>query len=300
MPGMATKLHKSSRRRTWSTLFSPRDWPSYLYAALVILLFLVLPFQVYELYHHSQMQADMIDSIAEGDNDIRLILDLVNMDPTSEWTAEKIREIPEASELDYTGIEVLEHSRIIDLRRWRPHLKLESLQGDVYVRDRLTLILLDSYKGDRHITFSLPFQSDSVEFRQPESQIPGIISRVAKPVEEFGQKKTCYELEYDLSGIPLGEPVTLEIECVAKIDKPQVRAAFVTRVNSDLISMWMLFPPDRPYRNYSLVRYPVDRSSPPEVMSSRYTIDHPYGSLIGWSVINPKPDTVYECRWTTE
>jgi hypothetical protein len=35
-------------------------------------------------------------------------------------------------------------------------------------------------------------------------------------------------------------------------------------------------------------------------MEARFTIDHPYGSLIGWSVINPEVDAVYECRWTTD
>jgi hypothetical protein len=48
------------------------------------------------------------------------------------------------------------------------------------------------------------------------------------------------------------------------------------------------------------VHYPASRNSPPELMQSRYTIDHPYGSLIGWSVINPESNSVYECRWTTE
>ena len=62
--------------------------------------------------------------------------------------------------------------------------------------------------------------------------------------------------------------------------------------------MWMLFPPDRPYRTYSLVSYPVDRSESPRVMHNRYAIDHPYGSLIGWSVVNPDEGRVYECRWT--
>jgi len=33
-------------------------------------------------------------------------------------------------------------------------------------------------------------------------------------------------------------------------------------------------------------------------MTPRYTIDHPYGALIGWSLINPQVRTVYECRWT--
>ncbi|MCR9294352.1 MAG: hypothetical protein NXI32_16660 [bacterium] len=46
--------------------------------------------------------------------------------------------------------------------------------------------------------------------------------------------------------------------------------------------------------------YPQVRSEPPSLMNTRYTIDHPYGSLIGWSVVDPELDRFYECRWTTE
>jgi hypothetical protein len=35
-------------------------------------------------------------------------------------------------------------------------------------------------------------------------------------------------------------------------------------------------------------------------MQARFTIDHPYGSMIGWSVITPESNAIYECRWTTE
>ena len=69
---------------------------------------------------------------------------------------------------------------------------------------------------------------------------------------------------------------------------------------SDLLSVWMLFPEDRPYRTYSLVRYLADKSERPQIMDPRNTIDHPYGSLIGWSVVNPQVDSVYECRWTSK
>jgi hypothetical protein len=62
----------------------------------------------------------------------------------------------------------------------------------------------------------------------------------------------------------------------------------------------MLFPEDRPYRTYDLVSYPVDKSEAPNRMENRYAIDHPYGSLIGWSVVNPEESRVYECRWTTD
>ena len=102
---------------------------------------------------------------------------------------------------------------------------------------------------------------------------------------------------YDLSQLPVGEPVTIELELIGDFPKT-VRAPFLTHGKTDLIAVWLLFPEDRPYRTYSLVSYPNDRSEGPRVMNSRYAIDHPYGSLIGWSVVNPDENFVYECRWT--
>jgi hypothetical protein len=97
--------------------------------------------------------------------------------------------------------------------------------------------------------------------------------------------------------VPVEEPVTLEAELL--LNHPRTnKAPFVTHAKTDLISVWLLFPADRPYRTYNLVTYPVDGSAAPRIMNNRYAIDHPYGSLIGWSVVNPEENYNYECRWT--
>jgi hypothetical protein len=102
-----------------------------------------------------------------------------------------------------------------------------------------------------------------------------------------------------LSEAPPDEPVELVVELI--VDYPKaVRAPFVTHTKTDLISVWLLFPADRPYRTYSLVSYPLDGTESASVMNNRYAIDHPYGFLIGWSVVNPEENRVYECRWTTD
>jgi len=296
---LSRRLRRSSRRRVFTTLLDWRDWPSYLYIAIAVVFLLYLPLQVYQLYRKSQMQALVIDSIAIGNPDIRQILELVTSDPTSHWISEEVREKPQPTEVRYEGLEIISHTRIFDLRQWQPDEKSLKRQGHVYVRDRVTLMLLDSYNGDGRITFRFPSKVENIEFRQPNKELRGIISRVSEPIEMGGQKRTVYEFEYDLSQLPPEEPVTLELEAIGTVPKT-VRAAFETHTKTDLISVWMLFPADRPYRTYSLLSYPSDRSAPPNPMNVRYTIDHPYGSLIGWSVANPEEDRVYECRWTTE
>jgi predicted acylesterase/phospholipase RssA len=300
-PSVATRLsrrlRKSSRRRTLSAALDWRDWPSYVYVAVAFVLLFYLPLQVYQLYRKSQTQAEIISSVASGDPDIRQILNLARSDPTSDWSGEEIREKPQPAEVSHEGMEFLTHSRIYDLRQWHPHEESLDHQGYVYLRDRITLKLLESYDGDGRITIQFPTVIEDIEFRQPNDELRGIISRISESVELRGRKRTIYELEYDLSHVPREEPVTIEVELL--LSHPRTtKASFVTHTKTDLISVWVLFPPDRPYRTYSLVTYPVDGTAAPRMMNNRYAIDHPYGSLIGWSVVNPEEGHVYECRWT--
>jgi len=295
---VSRRLRSSSIRRVWSTLLDFRDWPTYVYLALAAFLFGYLPLQVYQLYHRAQVLTTINDAIAQGDPDIRRVLDLVTKDPTTTWTADSVQVVPQQSDVDYSGIEMLTHSRIIDLRRWRPNAADPDNRGQVYLTDRVELRLTDSYRGDRKIIIQFPIAVDNVDFRQPRTDRRALIRRVSEPFDDFGVEKTLYEFEYDLQGIPLGEPVTLEMDMLLDVPQSRSRASFTMRMKTDLVSMWMLFPEERPYRTYSLVQYPADRSASPNVLESRYKIDHPYGNLIGWSVVNPKPGNVYECRWS--
>ena len=285
----------------WTTLLDPRDWPSYLYVFAALVLFVYLPLQVYKLYEKAQIQATVIDAIANGDPDFRQILDLLDKDPTSDWATIEIGEKSEPTELDYSGLEILTHSRMLDLRKWNPDEASPDRQGRVLLRDRVTFKLVDSESSRRRVTFRNVLPIEDVEFRQPKGRLQAVVSRVKKPLEVFDGRGTSYEIEYDLARIPFGEPVTVEIAALARFPVLMSgRAPFVLQCKTDLLSVWMLFPEERPYRTYSLVRYPADKSAPPQMMDPRNTIDHPYGSLIGWSVVNPQVGTVYECRWTTK
>jgi predicted acylesterase/phospholipase RssA len=305
---ISRKLRDSSRRSFFSSLLDLRDWPSYLYIALAAFLFMYLPYQYYELYQRAQTQATVIASVTRGDPDFHSLFSLINSDPLANWTDAQVHEQPEASTLDNSRLEVLTQSRIIDLRGLHRGTEKSGPAGTIYVRERLTVKLPDeSDAPDRHIILRYPMQVREARFRATDSFIPLKVSRVIQPVTVSGESRTLYELDFDLTDVSLAEPVTLEAE--AQVARSSVRQKyakgvghykFETELNTDLVSIWLLFPTDLPYRTYSLVRYPNDRSSPPEVMQARFMIDHPYGTLIGWSVINPKRDSTYECRWSME
>ncbi|MEM8668842.1 MAG: patatin-like phospholipase family protein [Planctomycetota bacterium] len=294
------QLRRSSVRRVWSTMLNLRDWTSYVYIAIALMLFVYLPWTMHQLYERSVLLSMVNDAIAEGNPDISRVLNMVGNDPVVDWTPENVSEVPERTMIDYTGVEVMTHSRIIDLRNWDPEERDSDDRGRVYVSDRLELKLTKDYVGDRKVVIVFPSALDNLEFRQPTTTLPAEIRRVAGRVEEYGMERTFYEFVFDFDGISIGETVTIEMEMIADIPIVASRAHFETRMKTDLVSMWLLFPEDRPYQTYNLVQYPSDRGEAPEVLESRYKIHHPYGSLIGWSVVNPEVGNVYECRWTYE
>jgi predicted acylesterase/phospholipase RssA len=303
---LARKLRPSGRRRVYSTLLDPRDWPSYVYVALAALLFLYVPYQIYKLHRRAQVQATVIEAISQGDPDIREIFHLIERDPTDGWVDAKIVEKATPSDLKSASVEILTRSRIVDLRGLRSSgASVE--RGFLYARERLTVKLLDSADSRQTLILHYPTDARELRIRVSDSPIPRSISHITAPVKVHGQESSLYEVEFQLSGVPHGEPVTLELEglipqSALKLTLPVTkgRYQFESELKTDLATVWLLFPADRPYRTYSLIRYPADRGSPPEIMQSRFTIDHPYGTLIGWSVINPEPDTLYECRWSTQ
>ena len=95
------QLRGSSRRRAWTTLLDPRDWPSYVYVLAALVLF-VYSWQVYKLYKKSEMQATVINAIASGDPIFVRILDLLDKDPPPTGRPSRSAK-PDPTELDYRG-----------------------------------------------------------------------------------------------------------------------------------------------------------------------------------------------------
>ncbi len=297
---LAEQLRRSSSRKVWSTLLDWKDWPTYVYLAMGFLLLVYLPVRFYRLHHHAAMLTSVINSIAKGDPDIRLVLDLVESDPLDGWQKLEITDTQTPTEDDYAGLEILSYSRINDLRaafagRLRP-----DLGGRVRLRDRLMVRVTDEARRKRGVVFRTALAVADVEYRQPKTRSMMKARRVIERDAE-GRELTHYEFHVDLSQAPLGEPIPLEITGELRFAAlPPGRMPLVMQFASELLTVWLLFPEDHPYRRYELVRYPRGSPDAVEPLTARYTIDHPYGQLIGWSVIRPQAGSVYECRWTSD
>ena len=297
----ARSLRRSAGRRIWSTVLDYRDWPTYVFIPLLILILIVLPWRAWTFYRDSQTLDTIVRAIEQGDPDIKKVLDIVADDPIDDWVPSEVAKAEAVTTATHDGLTFLTRSRIEDRRHYRPGA--EATQPAVYLRERYTVRKSEDYSGDGRVVLTYPLPAN-VELRGGPSELKPVIRRTAETVSFLGAKRFLYEFEYDISDVPPGGSVALVAEGLIRHGQTsatefgQDRSIFRASMPIEVVSVWLLFPSDRPYENYSLTLRSPDESKPPRMVETRYTIDHPYGSLIGWSLVNPEVGGVYECRWT--
>ena len=292
----AQQLRGSAGRRVWSTLLDLRDWPTYVYIPLLVLLLGVLPVQIYRYRRQANTNAMIVDAITHGSPDFRKILEIVQRSTTPAWTPLPVQEVSQASPKgDYRGFEFVSDTSIVDLRDWRSKTRdVAHYYRRVRIRKRAN--------EDRMVLQypRLPF--DRIDFHAGPEKLRPVVRRVPP---EAGEGKTTWELEFDLSGVRTGSATDIEIEATihdfeARKGKRENWLRYSPPATTEQASVWVLFPESRPYKDYRLIRYATTDPSKFQEIETQYTIDHPYGSIIAWSIVNAEVGYVYECEWTTE
>lgn len=287
----ARELRRSAGRRVWSTFLNFRDWPTYVYIPLLVLLLGVLPVFIYRYRQQASVNAMIIDAIAHGSPDFRKILDLVQSEPAPAWTPQPIEDRREPTAVNYEGFDVLRDVWIVDMRDW------QAKTNDVaHFYRRLRVRKLADVD---HLVVKIIRPFDRVDFHCGPETLKPTIGRISpRP----GERDTTWELAFDLSSVPKGRTEDIEIEgtvhdIMAKKGEDENWMRYRAAIPTAEASIWMIFPINRPYTHYSLVRYPVDDPSTFQKVDTSYTIDHPRGSIIAWSIINPEIGYFYECNW---
>jgi hypothetical protein len=212
-------------------------------------------------------------------------------DPAPTWTPQAIEDRPDPTAVNYKSIEFLRDAWIVDMRDWRART------NDVahfYRRLRVRKLAEDD-----HLVIKIIRPFDRVDFHcGPERLKPAIRRVLPRP----GERETTWELALDLSSVPKGRAEDIEIEgtvhdIMAKKGEGENFMRYRAAIPVAEASIWMIFPVDRPYTHYSLIRYPEADPSSFQKVDTSYTIDHPRGLIIAWSIINPEVGYFYECQW---
>jgi hypothetical protein len=297
---LARRLQVSSSRRIWSNLLSFRDWTSFAYFPLIVLLLLV-PYFLVDSYQQSRRVSRLIDSISHGSPDFEVMSQLMQA-PMRSFKGIVAEEGAKFEPLDYKGFHILQDSQIIDLRRWTPtgSGKTDTV-AQVYGFRRLKVQKTECQGNAVFRIIALSTHPDS-QFRFPPQRFQPKLRRMYLE-NPNAQEKTCqFEVSIDLSKAPTGQVADLLYEHYSPgvfVQPGEVSTTIASRSEFDAaeVSRWILLPSGREYRSFEILRYEVGKPAMAEIVKgyTEYLADD--STIIAYKMASVKAGYTFEVTW---
>jgi predicted acylesterase/phospholipase RssA len=298
---VARSLQKSSVRRIWTRLLDPRDWFSYLYVPVLVPLLVLLPYFVYKWQERAHRTTQLMDSIAEGAPELRDLTRLLDGGPDRPWVGVEAEEVAKLDPPDFQGFQVLQESRVVDMRAWKP-VKRGDTNAWITVYRRLRVVKLPENGDARPFRIDLLTQSPKVEVVFPPQRVDGRL-KVCQDRTVGGPRRAVWELSYDFTKVPPGEDV--DLYCNYQLVGPYQDLGeepgalrFPIQAAKAELTLWVLMPQGREYDRFSLIRYPT--GSPAKVEAVKVATEYLASdyTILSFRLLAPKPGYTYEVRWS--
>lgn len=307
----ARQLQGSSRRRVFGKLLSWRDWPTYVYVPLLLLLLVGLPYLAYRSYRIAHRSEQIVDAITFSNPDFQTVLQLVRSNPIpGNWSSLPLDEVSQLEPVDNQGFVLVTDTRILDLRAWKPGSMEDDERVVSYRRMRLRRKLNDPGSAGSEAESRSP-TDDQFRFQQsrPDPQIEVRCDsmklsphfRVAPTILGEGQRGIIAEAGFDLSSVPDDATVDIGFEIMSPglqgEDNQLPILQFPIVAETKIASMWILLPEGRPYDRFELLAFDVASGNLVKSVEPTYSFDMADGTVFGWMVVDPSQQYLYECRW---
>jgi hypothetical protein len=299
----ARKLQNSALRRIWSTLFDRRDWTSYVYVPLLVPLLVLAPLLVYNSHERSRQVKHLVESLSQGSRDLGQMSQLLEgrQEP---WIGVPAEEVPRFDETDLQGFEIVQDSRIKDLRRWKPLQSAEDDPGSlVFCYRRLKVFKQPEKAGNNLLRVDLLATSPRTAVRFPPQQLePKLVtSRVEGSTS--AEKESRWFASYDFQHVPAGEFVDLIVEYYSPGRYPQRGAngtamAFPIHADTAELTVWILMPEGSEYQSFRITRHKTGKPEtlePVKVVTEYLAEDF---TIIAFKLLSLKSRYTYEVSWT--
>jgi predicted acylesterase/phospholipase RssA len=288
----ARTLRRSSIRRTWSTVLSLGDWPTYIWVPLVLVLVLSLPYALYQSKQRSYQQQMVLSAIAQSSPLYRTIVNLLREQPAEPPTPVVFAEVDTLEPADLSGFEVISDSRVFDLRGWN-----QAAANRAIVYDRLRIRRKPDSGEDAHFRIQIESVDADLSFRCRNESLDPQFVRMQQPSGKY-----LWEMDLDFSRIPLGDDVDVLFDGALPSDTMTESSdagsfSFSIATTTGITQIWMLMPTDRVYDKFEIIRYPIGKFGSAEFVTPDSQIELPIGSIATFRLLNPTVDYRYECRW---
>jgi predicted acylesterase/phospholipase RssA len=249
----ARTLQASSLRRLWSTLWDSRDWVSYIYIPILIPILFLLPYFVVKSYERSHRLSQLIDSLSQGSRDLEIMTRLLD-GPMKSWIGEPAEEVRDLGEIDFTGFDVLQDSRIIDMRSWNPNAAGKSeVTSDAYGYRRLKVVKRHDKAGNNLFSIDVLATHPKTQIRFPLQRIQPTLRMTRLESVVDGEKQCRFRATWNFEKVSPGEYVDLIYEHYSpavflRRENGATSVAIQMQVDTAEVTRWFLIPQGRSTR----------------------------------------------------
>jgi hypothetical protein len=213
--------------------------------------------------------------------------------------------VPELPEASLAGFKVLSDERVVDMRGWRPNPARDpAAPCSVLYHDRREMVKagpadrlrVESRTSGRDLVMR-GLQPNQAKVRAFAAEKPGAVGR---------QAMKRRQLVFDTSDIPPDAEFTVQFTSTYhdSLQTPEDQwFGVIGYEGSFKVSMLVLFPPDRPFRDYRLrvaaarADNPAERLPPEPYAGPVITFAAPDRSWVYWEIPSPKANYVYRIDW---
>ncbi|HEY7155003.1 MAG TPA: patatin-like phospholipase family protein [Gemmataceae bacterium] len=298
----ARTLQASALRRIWGTALDYRDWASYVYVALVVPILILLPYVVVKYYERSRRVSQLVESLSQGSPDLEVMSRLLE-GPTKPWVGESAEEVRSLEELNFRGFEVLQDSRILDMRDLNPTAagELDS-NSSVYGYRRLKVFKRADSAGNNLFRIDVLATSPKTQVRFPPQQLRPHLLMSSLENAAPGENQCRWQVSWNFEKVPAGEYIDLIYEhwspaLFLRHEDGLSSVAYPTQVDTAEVNRWFLMPKRKEYKDCRILRYPTGKPEGVEavkVVSEYLTED---STILAYKLLSAKAGYTYEVTW---
>jgi hypothetical protein len=296
----ARALRASAVRRVWSTLWDRRDWVAYIYVPIIVPLLVLVPYLVVSTYQRTHWLGVLVQSFSQGSRDLETLSQMLKNRPAS-WPGEPAEEASNLDVPDLKGFDILQDSRIVDLRNMRPG---QPRTGDqtAPVHRRLKVVKQSENNDNNLFRLHLLPTSPDTAIHFPAQRLQPRLRRSAVGSSVTGQEECHWEASFDFEGVPPGEYVDLLVEYRspgAYLEGGASASAFSIPVQTDTaeLTVWILMPRGKEYRDFHISRHEMGK---PEKVEAVHVVTEYLAEdfrILAFKLLALKPGWTYEISW---
>jgi hypothetical protein len=302
----ARLLQNSSRRKYLGVILSPRDWVTYLYLPLFLLLFAVTPYFAYKSWHLMRVSSRLTSAIAETRHDYRTLLGLIKDGPVAPWQGMPFTDVDHLDSLfAEQGLDIIADTRIADMRSAKP--TTASGRGTsrtyVYVYRYVSVRKLQHCEGTTGLRLQWEMPAITVRCHNPE--LNPELRRCAVTADGEQEKRYVWQVKLDFQKVPVGSTTDVIVEAILPaeqdvrqgLERPWWR--FEVDADPEVVTSWLLLPDHLANRQPCLIRYQNSKPDIFEFVEPTHSSAILNGRILNWTVVHPKADYTYSYRWNS-